>query len=207
MPTPERLSHGVLCERAVRWLRGTKRCDPVLSGIASTEEIPDAIGWSCDGSVVVECKTSILDFYADKQKYVRYRHPNGWLYKGDGRVRRLVEAGYEQVTIPNMGDFRYFLCEPGILEAAHLKDYPDHGLLHVVKNRIKVIVEAPRRDTVNLRSELRCLRFAVVHLAENLLNAGCTLDLTEATKRFGRKGIEFPVPPTLPIVSFSEKTT
>ena len=53
------MTHEQLCERARRWLSGTRRCDPVFSGIASCDEIPDAIGWSSRygwyGSTVVEC--------------------------------------------------------------------------------------------------------------------------------------------------------
>jgi len=62
------MSHKELCDRAASWLRGSKRCDPVLYGIASAREIPDAIGWNSYGSIVVECKMSVEDFLRDKAK-------------------------------------------------------------------------------------------------------------------------------------------
>lgn len=109
------LTHIQLVERAVRWLSGSKKCTPVLAGIASTEEIPDAIGWNSWGSIVVECKTSIMDFYADKQKYIRWKHPdNDYLYRGP--YKEMYMKDYAQVEVEKMGDRRYFLCEPGVLE-------------------------------------------------------------------------------------------
>ena len=160
-----RLSHAELCIRAVRWLRNTRRCNPVFSGNASCTEIPDAIGWSAHGSIVVECKTSILDFYADEEKYIRYTKPE-WpncRLRGNGRKKQLEEAGYQKVVVPNMGDYRYFLCEPGIIEQAHMEKYPGQGLLHIVGRRIKVILGAVQRESPNLRGELRYLRFAIVN--------------------------------------------
>jgi hypothetical protein len=136
----------------------------VFSGNASCAEIPDAIGWSAHGSIVVECKTSILDFYADEEKYIRYTRP-GWHSKimGNGRKKQLEEAGYQKFVVPNMGDYRYFLCESGIIEQAHMEKYPSQGLLHIAGRRIKVILEAGRRESPNLRGELRYLRFAIVN--------------------------------------------
>jgi len=187
------MTHKELCERAARWLRNSKRCDPVLSGIASAGEIPDAIGWGSDGSIVVECKTNIMDFYADKAKYERYqRGDDGWLHKGNGRVKHLIEAGYRKVEIPNMGHRRFFLCEPDVLEAAHIKDRPDHGLLHVAGRTIRLIVDAPMREKFDYHSEIRCLRFALVHLHSNLLALGCSVSIEEATKCTGQMGIELP---------------
>jgi hypothetical protein len=158
------MTHSELCQRAVRWLRNTKRCNPVFSGNASCTEIPDAIGWSAYGSIVVECKTTILDFLADGEKYVRYTRPS-WhsSIKGNGRKRQLEEAGYDKHTIPNMGDYRFFLCEPGVIEKAHMEKYPDHGLIHVVGRRIAIVLDARRRESVNLRGEIRYLRFAIVN--------------------------------------------
>ena len=158
------MTHDQLCVRALRWLRNTKRCNPTFSCNASCPEIPDAIGWSAHGSIVVECKTSILDFYADGEKYIRYTRP-GWhsQIRGNGRKRQIKEAGYQKIVIPSMGDYRYFLCEPGIIELSHMDKYPDHGLLHVVGRQVKVILEAKERESPNLRGELRYLRFAIVN--------------------------------------------
>ena len=165
------LKHYELCVRAVRWLRGTKRCNPAFSGNASCSEIPDAIGWSADGSIVVECKTSILDFYGDEQKYVRWKFKDApWpcIYKErklyiNGKYVGGEKDRYERVVLPNMGDYRYFMCEPGIIEKEHMEKYPGHGLVHVINQRCKVILPATQREAPNLAAEIRYLRFAIVN--------------------------------------------
>lgn len=82
----------------------------------------------------------------------------------------------------------------GCTRKKHLESRPDHGLLHVKGKRISVIVEAPRRESPDLCAERRCLRFAVVHIHENLLKYGCSVNLTELTKsRWAcQNGIVFP---------------
>src|SRR5580658_9773174 len=127
------MTHAELCERAKRWLSGTKRCEPVLSNCASCREIPDAIGWSsCHkwyGSIVVECKTSFADFWADQRKYEGWRNKK-WDYYTKRKPRPEIMQEYERVAFPKMGDFRFFMCEPGIIEAGHMKGCAhatDHG--------------------------------------------------------------------------------
>ena len=70
------MSHAELVKRAVRWLRGSQRCIVAVGEFSCmTGEVPDAIGWKPSGaSILVECKTSLSDFYADSQKAWR-RHP------------------------------------------------------------------------------------------------------------------------------------
>jgi len=63
--------HSELVDRAVWWLRGTRRCPVVMRECGATcgNEIPDAIGWTSRGvSIVVECKSSVQDCYADRLK-------------------------------------------------------------------------------------------------------------------------------------------
>ena len=111
-------THDHLCERAAAWLRSTGRCDPVLAGIASCYEIPDAIGWNVGGSIVIECKTSRVDFLRDRKKYVRLRHPDGWAYQSKRLTKKkAVEMGCVEEPIANMGDRRYFLCPPEVATA------------------------------------------------------------------------------------------
>ena len=176
------MTHQELCDRAVGWLRGTRRCKPVLTRIASCEEVPDAIGWSSSyswaGSTVVEVKTSKADFYADKKKYVRYRH-NGFLQR---RVRGEVPAGWVKEVIPSMGDYRFFLCEPFVIDEKMIESRPDHGLLYCVGRRIRVVKPAPERLATNHPAEVRYLRFAILHMEKNLLAKGFTVDLDRMTK-------------------------
>jgi hypothetical protein len=66
------VTHSQLVEKAVQWLRAY-RCGMVLSEQSCANgEMPDAIGWKrpCH-SVLVECKISRADFFADREKPFR----------------------------------------------------------------------------------------------------------------------------------------
>lgn len=67
------MKHKELVEIARNWLLGAKGCNPVFSerGSSKTGEMPDAIGWNSSGSIVVECKTSLVDFRTDANKPFR----------------------------------------------------------------------------------------------------------------------------------------
>lgn len=167
-----RMSHDLLVEKAVRWLSGTMRCRVVLSGLASCREVPDAIGWShrwkYQGSIVIECKTSLSDFHRDRKK----KH-------GDRR----------------MGTRRYFLAPADLISVESVEaHYPDHGLLYARGPRIEIVREAPARADRSVDGEVRMLQFALVHVKHNLLNRGCAVDMRELTKFAGIRGIEFPLP-------------
>jgi hypothetical protein len=165
--------HEELCERARRWLRSNRRCEPVFSNVASCGEIPDAIGWSSTwkhrGSIVVECKASLSDFHADKWKYTMFVYPGrSTIYsaKYHGGVKRLKEEGYVEQSISSMGDYRFFMCYAGVIPVEVVEKHrPDHGLLWVDGRRVRILREAPRREepAVDLRSEIRFLRFAIIN--------------------------------------------
>jgi hypothetical protein len=54
---------------AGRWLRNTQHCGVVLTEVSSgAGECPDAIGWKGSYSQLVECKVSISDLRADREK-------------------------------------------------------------------------------------------------------------------------------------------
>jgi len=161
-PKPLTPTHSELCGAAVRWLYGTAGCNVALSGIASAREIPDAIGWSTGsrlhyGSIVVECKVSISDFNANKHK----EHGN------------------------RMGNFRYFLVPDGMIPLSKVWDcYPGHGLLYYRRKRVSVATKASENQTADLASENRLLQFAVLHVQENLLGIGCSVDMNTLTKAY-----------------------
>ena len=173
------MNHEELCERARRWLSGTRRCRPVFSSIASCGEVPDAIGWSScyqwHGSTVVECKTSRSDFYADKKKYQYYQHPEdpernprpGRYSLNHMGVKFAAEHGYVLRESARMGDFRFFMCEPDVLTADLVtKHAPDHGLIYADGgHRVKIVVSAPRREAtmIDKDAEIRYLRFAIIN--------------------------------------------
>lgn len=119
------MTHAKLVERAVRWLRGTQRCGLVLSEFVAgaAREVPDAIGWKYGGrwSVLVECKTSVSDFYAEAMKPSRRSED---LYGGIGRER-------------------YYMVEKGVLSADRVrKNRPGWGLLEVGGKRVRVTLKA-----------------------------------------------------------------
>jgi hypothetical protein len=67
------MTHQQFVRLAEQWLRGRYRCGIVLSEQScASGETPDVIGWkgACR-SVVVECKISRADFFADREKPFR----------------------------------------------------------------------------------------------------------------------------------------
>lgn len=116
MDTP---THKELVDRAARWLKNTKRCGVVLTEFVSyAAENPDAIGWVNGGlwSYLIECKTSLSDFYSDKNKPGR-------------SLRRLAGLGRE----------RYYLTPKGLLGADRVRrNRPGWGLLEVCGRQIRV---------------------------------------------------------------------
>ena len=188
-------THEDLCARACRWLSGTRQCRPVFSNIASCSEIPDAIGWSSrygwEGSTVVECKTSVSDFYADKKKYQYFLHPGdperiggGIRYSLDRMSAKFAaEHGYVVRDDSRMGDYRFFMCGAGVLPVELVTRHaPDHGLLYADGRRIRVVYPAPKRESlVDRDAEIRYLRFAIINrkpdmtVSESFLDAGALL--------------------------------
>jgi hypothetical protein len=83
-----------------------------------------------------------------------------------------------------MGDWRYFLCPSGLIAPATLaRFHPDHGLLYARgANRVSIIVPAPARSAVEHLSEVRLLQFALLHVKQNLLFAGLSVNMCELTK-------------------------
>jgi hypothetical protein len=117
------LTHDELIIRAERWLRSSKKCGVVLTElVTSSPETPDAIGWQYGGrwSILIECKTSICDFYADSKKQGR---------------SLLRSAG--------MGRERYYMAPMGVLTKEVVKrNRPGWGLLEVKGRRVYLVLQA-----------------------------------------------------------------
>lgn len=113
------MTHDELITRAVRWLKGTRKCRVVASEIASAYfEIPDAIGWNRFYSVLIECKTSHSDFLRDRKK----------------SSRRFSDYG--------IGNYRYYMAESGIISPDELPS--GWGLLEVYPKIVRHVVESER---------------------------------------------------------------
>jgi hypothetical protein len=107
--------HADLVQTALKWLVGSCGCAFAVSELVSyAGEIPDAIGFKSDRSIIVECKTSRSDFLADKDK----------------PFRREPEKG--------LGDHRYFLCPEGIIKPDD--ELNGWGLLYLKNGKIRRIV-------------------------------------------------------------------
>jgi hypothetical protein len=105
------MDHKQLVSVAEQWLI-RKGCTVTLHEYHApyVREQPDAIGWKCGMSIVVECKTSENDFLADKKKSFR-RKP----FKGMGEwrfylvpshlkgVRALLPDGWGLLTVSDSG--------------------------------------------------------------------------------------------------------
>jgi hypothetical protein len=89
------VTHSDLVHAAHWWCRNTLRCSVVLSESVADfgGESPDVIGWGFSGfSVLIECKTSRADFFADAKKTFRRRPEMGmgaqrWFFTPKGLVR------------------------------------------------------------------------------------------------------------------------
>lgn len=129
------VTHAQLIKLAENWLR-SRRCHIVLSEqTASSREVPDVIGWRSDcRSVVIECKISRADFYADQRKSVRLNPQLG------------------------MGSERYYFTPKKMIRSDELP--PGWGLLEACHTEIVLSVHSrPRsqRSEAGLMAEMQLL--------------------------------------------------
>lgn len=130
------MTHSQLVRLAEEWLRKRYRCGIVLSEQScASGETPDVIGWkgSCR-SVLVECKISRADFFADREK----------------PFRKQPEMG--------MGCERFYLAPRGVIDQSELP--PAWGLLECKGREVSMTVR-PRRQSqrteVGLQWEMNLL--------------------------------------------------
>lgn len=134
----QNLTHADLVALAERWLRnGAKfrevagereyrrqvRCNVVLTeAMGGNGESPDAIGWAYGGviSVLVECKVSRADFFADQKKPFRQRPKFG------------------------LGHYRYYMVPRGLVAVEEVPE--GWGLLYVHNGRARVIRLADQQE-------------------------------------------------------------
>jgi hypothetical protein len=112
------LTHTALVERARIWLLSARRCSVVITELGTwyTNEIPDALGFTNWHSVLVECKISRSDFFADGKKVFRREPQRG------------------------MGNFRFYLCPAGLVKAEEVPD--PWGLVYAYPSRARQVKKA-----------------------------------------------------------------
>ncbi len=131
------MTHDELVDRAVRWLKTTKRCPVVFREHTAGPESPDALGYRGGWSYLVECKVSRADYFADQKKPSRM-------------VDRTERPAFEC----------WYLTPPGLLRAEELKSW--WGLLEAHDRTIRIVkppVGEPwdDRTTAPLRHEINRL--------------------------------------------------
>ncbi len=120
--TTSHMTHQQLVRLAEQWLRGRYRCGIVLSEQScASGETPDVIAWKgkCR-SVVVECKVSRADFFADRDK----------------PFRKDPEQG--------MGCERFYLARQGLIAAHELPK--NWGLLEAKGRALRMAVKPCRQS-------------------------------------------------------------
>ncbi len=117
---PNQLSHADLVLRADKWLhgQGCKVTFKELCTYTRNGEQPDNIGWTKGSTILIECKTSRQDFFADKYK----------------KFRMIPEMG--------MGDWRFYLCPPKVIMPHHLPE--GWGLIWCYEKIVKKIHGIPK---------------------------------------------------------------
>lgn len=148
--------HAELVGRARGWLR-RNGCNIVLAEFcASTPEKPDAIGWRDGLSLLVECKVSRSDFFADRSKPFRADPTQG------------------------MGDWRFYLSPPGIVKPEYLPQ--GWGLLWAHPKKIERVHGGPFGNTCYYRDRpFQANRNAEIRL---LVSAMRRLQLHHGTPEF-----------------------
>lgn len=132
---PQRLlpfTHDELVQRAERWLYSSARCNfAIMEPRGHGLEIPDAIGWRYDGSILVECKVTRADFRHDRKK------------------------PHREVPAIGLGKYRWFLCPRGLIKPDEL---PKHwGLLYCYPTMIRRIKQAEPFPQFNQHAEVQVL--------------------------------------------------
>lgn len=114
------MTHDQLVKKAKTWLKVYCGCSSVateIRAITRSGEIPDALGFQSDYSILVECKVSREDFLADRKKIFRQQPELG------------------------MGDYRFFLAPKGLISVGELPDR--WGLVEVEGRSKPTLVHGP----------------------------------------------------------------
>lgn len=130
--------HQKLVTAGRAWLE--RRCHVVISEMASQSEEPDVIGWRREGSLLLECKASRADYWADEDKLARV------------------------VPTVAMGRLRYYLTPKGLITPDEV--YPGWGLLEWDGRWVRKRRESIVFDVYGWPSEMRLLISALRRIGQ-----------------------------------------
>ena len=133
------MTHNELCLLATRFIKRNGYKFAISEMRSATDEIPDAIGFKCGSSMLVECKVSVSDFKADAKKPYRIKQELG------------------------MGNYRYYLCPEGLIKPDYLPK--GWGLIYEKKGRLKQIIGSSHFET-NYQAE-RGFLYTILSRSQN----------------------------------------
>lgn len=140
--------HQKLVTAGRAWLE--RRCHVVISEMASQAEEPDAIGWRHEGSILIECKASRADYWAD----------------GDKQSRTFSEAA--------MGRLRYYLVPRGLITPDEV--YTGWGLLEWDGRWVRMKKESTVFSPYGWTAEMRLLISALRRVGRHVQDGdGCAV--------------------------------
>lgn len=133
------MTHREVVDIAYRWLLKSGSVGFAFKELKSYDnQIPDVIGFGSWSSILIECKVSRSDFFADRKKP---HHQSG------------------------MGNFRYYCCPAGLLKAEELPE--KWGLIYVdEKGKCKAVRIVHREYEIIDDKVVYTNRFSADHEAE-----------------------------------------
>ncbi len=97
------MTHKELVKEAKTWLLTAKGCNPVFceKGSQGCSEMPDAIGWTTEECIVIECKTSRSDLIANGKKSLALGNKKYFMMTKDlfNQCKDIIPDGFGIVTI------------------------------------------------------------------------------------------------------------
>ncbi len=111
-------THKQLIPIAYKWVLGPGKCGCAfkeLNSLTCNSEYPDVLGIKSNGTVLIEAKVSLSDFYSDKKK----------------TFRKIPKLG--------MGDYRFYMCPSGLIKPEQLPE--NWGLIYVnIEGKARCVV-------------------------------------------------------------------
>ena len=137
------MTHSELVERGAKWLKYNKdfhyRSTIILKEFSCmSSEIPDVLGFSHYYSTLIECKLSMADFKADRNKRCRNKECQ-------------------------LGLYRLYLCPAGLINKDNLPS--GWGLLYCYPNKVTIEVEPTENDIGKARTEEHYVLYSIVRRA------------------------------------------